>query len=541
MKKLTTKQEAREKLKAGIDKLEEAVGCTLGPKGRYVVIQNLGGTPNATKDGVTVAKSIHLEDPVEDLGASIAKQASQETMKKAGDGTTTSIVLAKALVEEGNKLVQAGINPIDIKRGMDKAIAAYTQGIESMAITIDEDPSKLKQVATISANNDEHIGNLIAEAMEMVSKDGVITVENSNTTRTYIEKVNGLQFDRGWISPYFVKEMGTKSSTLENPYILIYDKKIIHDKQIIPALEIAANNNKPLLIICEDVEGQALSTIIYNKLQGNVDVVAVKAPWFGKYRRDAMEDIALVTGATVISEEMGMSLLELTEDYLGQAKKSVTSPISTTIFEGYGDTEYIDETIESLRNQLDLPDQDDFSREKLRDRIAKLIGGVAVLYVGAHTEVELRDKKDLIDDALHATKAAIKEGILPGGGTALLKLSQTFEVSGIGEGDEQLGVNIVKKALSAPLRKIAENAGKSGDEIITRLRNEQEFNVGYNAATDNIENLVDSGIIDPAMVTRLALQNAGSVAGILLMSEAVISFPMNNPEAAYGIPTNPNP
>ncbi|MBT8221432.1 MAG: chaperonin GroEL [Bacteroidia bacterium] len=520
-KEIRFDSEAREKLKSGIDALANAVKVTLGPKGRNVVIQKSFGAPSITKDGVTVAKEIELEDPVENLGAQMVKEVASKTADIAGDGTTTATVLAQAIVTAGMKNVAAGANPMDIKRGIDKAVKSVIKNLESQTEIVGDDFKKIQQVGSISANNDEEIGKLIADAMKRVSKDGVITVEESKGTDTYVDEVLGMQFDRGYLSPYFVTNPDNMTSEYENPLVLIHDKKISNMQDIVPILEKAVQAGRPLLIIAEDIESQALGVLVVNRLRAQLKVVAVKAPGFGDRRKAMLEDIAILTGGTVISEEQGYKLESTEIDHLGQAEKIVVDKDNTTIVNGKGHNDQIKARIAQIKQQIETTTSD-YDREKLQERLAKLSGGVAVLYVGAPTEVEMKEKKDRVDDALHATRAAVEEGIVVGGGVALVKAIKGLDkVKGV-NGDEDMGVAIVKKALEAPIRIIAENAGVEGSVVLQKVL-DSKGDTGYNAREDKYEDLKKAGIIDPTKVTRIALENAGSIAGMVLTTECVIS------------------
>jgi chaperonin GroEL len=524
---------ARESLKKGIDALSNAVKVTLGPKGRNVVIQKSFGAPVITKDGVTVAKEIELKDPVENMGAQMVKEVASKTADIAGDGTTTATVLAQSLVNAGMKHVVAGASPIDIKRGVDKAVAEVVKHLKDQSEVIGDDFEKIQQVGSISANNDSEIGTLIAEAMQKVTKDGVITVEEAKGTDTYVDEVLGMQFDRGYLSPYFVTDTDNMVCEYENPLILIHDKKISNVQSIVPVLEQASQNGRPLMIIAEDVDSQALGLLVVNRLRGGLKVVAVKAPGFGDRRKAMLEDIAVLTGGTVISEEQGYKLENTDLSHLGSAEKISVDKDNTTVVKGHGDQEQINSRINQIKQQIETTTSD-YDREKLQERLAKLSGGVAVLYVGAPTEVEMKEKKDRVDDALHATRAAIEEGIVAGGGVALVRaISSLNRFKGLNE-DENIGIAMVKKALESPLRTIAENAGMEGSVILQRVKNSRG-DIGYNARTDKFENLKKAGVIDPTKVTRIALENAASIASMVLTTECVIS---DHPEEdnAMGMP-----
>jgi len=513
--------EARTKLKSGIDQLANAVKVTLGPKGRNVVIQKSFGAPVITKDGVTVAKEIELEDAIENMGAQMVKEVASKTADAAGDGTTTATVLAQAMVNAGMKYVTAGANPMDLKRGIDKAVAAVIADLKNQSEVVGSDFSKIKQVASISANNDDEIGSLIADAMKRVTKDGVITVEEAKGTDTYVDEVIGMQFDRGYLSPYFITNTENMTTEYENPLILIHDKKISNVQEIVPVLEKAVQTGRPLLIIAEDVDSQALGTLVVNRLRAGLKIVAVKAPGFGDRRKAMLEDIAILTGGVVISEEKGYKLENATVAELGQAEKITVDKDNTTIVNGKGQQVDINARIGQIKAQIETTTSD-YDKEKLQERLAKLAGGVAVLYVGAATEVEMKEKKDRVDDALHATRAAVEEGIVAGGGVALVRSIESIkDLKGVNE-DENLGIQIVKKALEAPLRIIAENAGVDGSVVFQEVAKSKGAN-GYNARTNEYEDLKKAGVIDPTKVTRVALENAGSIASMVLTTECVIS------------------
>ncbi|MCB9284413.1 MAG: chaperonin GroEL [Lewinellaceae bacterium] len=520
-KEITFNVEARDKLKTGVDALANAVKVTLGPRGRNVVIQKSFGAPQVTKDGVTVAKEIELEDPVANMGAQMVKEVASKTADIAGDGTTTATVLAQAMITAGLKNVVAGANPMDLKRGIDKAVKVVVDDLVKQSEIIGNDFEKIEQVAAISANNDEEIGKLIADAMRRVSKDGVITVEEAKGTDTYVEEVMGMQFDRGYLSPYFVTNADTMVSEYENPYILIYDKKISNMQDIVPILEKVISSNRPLLIIAEDVESQALGVLVVNRLRANLKVVAVKAPGFGDRRKAMLEDIAILTGGTVISEEKGYKIENAELSHLGQCEKISIDKDNTTIVNGRGSEEQIKARINQIKQQVETTTSD-YDREKLQERLAKLAGGVAVLYVGAPTETEMKEKKDRVDDALHATRAAIEEGIVTGGGVALVRSIDSLKsLKGANE-DESIGVDIVRKALESPLRTIANNAGQEGSVILQKVV-ESKGSQGYNARTLVYEDLKKAGVIDPTKVTRIALENAASIAGMVLTTEVVVN------------------
>ena len=513
--------EARNKMKKGVDTLSDAVKVTLGPKGRNVVLEKKFGAPTVTKDGVTVAKEIELEDSIENMGAQMIKEVASKTADIAGDGTTTATVLAQSIISEGLKIVAAGGNPMDIKRGIDKAVSKVVEHLKGQSQAVGNDSSKIQQVASISANNDNEIGKLIAEAMKKVGKEGVITVEEARGTETGIEVVEGMQFDRGYISPYFVTNSEKMEAELENPYILIYDKKISNMKDILHILEKVAQSGRPLLIISEDLEGEALATLVVNKLRGTLKVAAVKAPGFGDRRKEMLEDIAKLTAGTVISEEQGYKLENADLSYLGTSKSVTIDKDNTIIVGGKGKKEDITGRINQIKAQIETTTSD-YDKEKLQERLAKLSGGVAVLNIGAATEMEMKAKKDLVDDALHATRAAVEEGIVPGGGVAYIRAIEVLEkMKGVNE-DETTGVAIVKRALEEPLRQIVENAGFEGSIVVQKVK-EGKGDYGFNARTDQYENLYKSGVIDPTKVTRIALENAASIAGMLLTTECVIA------------------
>lgn len=517
--------ESRDGLKRGIDTLANAVKVTLGPKGRNVVIDKSGLSPIVTKDGVSVAKEIELKDPIENIGAQIVKEVASKTADIAGDGTTTATVLAQSIMTSGIKNVTAGANPIDLKRGMDKAVEAIVAELDTISSKIGNDYEKIRQVASISANNDDTIGTLIADAMQQVGIEGVITVEEAKGIETELKTVEGMQFDRGYISPYFVTDNAKMEANYETPYILIFDKKISHVKQFLPILEKVVQTGKPLVIIAEDVEGDVLGTLVLNRVRAGLKVVAVKAPGFGEKRKQMLEDIAILTGGTLISEELGRTLEEATIDDLGIAEKVIVAKDTTTIVNGYGASEDINARIETIKNQID-GSTSDYEREKLQERLAKMVGGVAVLYIGAATEVEMKEKKDRVDDALSATRAAVEEGIVPGGGVALIRAAHVLDSLKLTNEDESIGVQIIKKCTEEPLRTICYNAGVDASVIIRDIKNNPDVGYGYNARTEQFENLLDSGVIDPTKVTRVALQHAASVASMVLMTEcAVINIP----------------
>lgn len=512
--------DARARLKEGVDELADAVKVTLGPKGRNVVLEKKFGAPQITKDGVTVAKDIELSDPYRNMGAQMVKEVASKTGEIAGDGTTTATILAQAIINVGLKNITAGANPMDVKRGIDKAVEKVVKHLASQAKLIGDDLKKIEQVARISANDDEEIGKLIAEAMEKVHKEGVITVEESKGTTTSVEVVEGMQFDRGYISAYFVTNAEKMEAELENPYILIYDKKVSTMKDMLPILESTAQTGRPLLIVSEDVEGEALATLVVNRLRGSLKVCAVKAPGFGDRRKEMLEDIAILTGGTVISEEKGLKLEHTTLDMLGASEKVTVNKENTTIVNGYGDKEMIKARVAQIKQQMTTTTSD-YDKEKLQERLAKLSGGVAVLYIGAASEVEMKSKKDRVDDSLHATRAAIEEGIVPGGGVAYIRAIAALEnLKGDNE-DQTTGIEIVKRAIEEPLRQIAINAGREGAVVAQNVKS-GKGDYGYNAQTDKFEKLYTSGVIDPVKVVRVALENAASVAGMFLTTEAVV-------------------
>jgi len=515
--------EARNKMKKGVDTLANAVKVTLGPKGRNVVIEKKFGAPSVTKDGVTVAKEIELEDPIENMGAQMVKEVASKTADIAGDGTTTATVLAQSIISEGLKNVAAGANPMDLKRGIDKAVIAIVANLKSQSVAVGENgkENKIEQVASISANNDESIGKLIAQAMTKVGKEGVITVEEAKGTDTTVEVVEGMQFDRGYVSPYFVTNSEKMIADLENPYILIYDKKISSMKDILHILEKVAQSGRPLLIIAEDLEGEALATLVVNKLRGTLKVAAVKAPGFGDRRKEMLQDIAVLTKGTVVSEEQGYKLENVDLTYLGQASSIAIDKDNTTIVGGKGEKDDISARVNQIKSQIESTTSD-YDKEKLQERLAKLSGGVAVLYVGAATEVEMKEKKDRVDDALHATRAAVEEGIVPGGGVAYIRAIDSLDgLEGINN-DETTGIQIVRRAVEEPLRQIVVNSGIEGSIVVQKIK-EGKGDFGFNARTEVYENLLAAGVIDPTKVTRIALENAASIAGMLLTTECVIS------------------
>lgn len=512
--------ESRDALKRGVDALANAVKVTLGPKGRNVVIEKSFGAPHVTKDGVSVAKEIELEDKVENMGAQMVKEVASKTNDLAGDGTTTATVLAQAVVREGLKNVAAGANPMDLKRGIDKAVSVVVGSLKTQSQEVGDSSEKIKQVASISANNDETIGSLIAEAFGKVGKEGVITVEEAKGTDTYVDVVEGMQFDRGYQSPYFVTDSEKMITDLENPYILLVEKKISSMKELLPVLEPVAQQGKPLLIISEEVEGEALATLVVNKLRGSLKIAAVKAPGFGDRRKAMLEDIAILTGGTVISEERGFTMENATIEMLGTAEKVTIDKDNTTIVNGGGQEDLIKGRVAQIKAQLEASTSD-YDKEKLQERLAKLAGGVAVLYVGAASEVEMKEKKDRVDDALHATRAAVEEGIVAGGGVALVRAIDVLDIKGDNQ-DETTGIKIVKRAIEEPLRQIVANAGGEGSVIVAKVE-EGKDDFGYNAKTEEFTNMLEAGIIDPTKVTRVALENAASVAGMLLTTECVIT------------------
>lgn len=513
--------QAREELKKGVDELADAVKVTLGPKGRNVIIEKKFGAPHITKDGVTVAKEIELEDPFQNMGAQLVKEVASKTGDDAGDGTTTATVLAQAIVNVGLKNVAAGANPMDLKRGIDKAVAKVVEGIKAQAQEVGDDFEKIESVARISANNDSEIGQLIAEAMKKVKKEGVITVEEAKGTDTTVDIVEGMQFDRGYISPYFVTNTEKMECEMDTPYILIYDKKISALKDMLPVLEATAQTGRPLLIIAEDVDSEALATLVVNRLRGSLKICAVKAPGFGDRRKEMLEDIAVLTGGVVISEEKGLKLESTTIEMLGRAEKITVNKENTTVVNGMGSKDSIAARVAQIKAQIETTTSD-YDREKLQERLAKLAGGVAVLYIGAASEVEMKEKKDRVDDALSATRAAIAEGIVPGGGVAYIRCIPALDgLKGANE-DETTGIEIVKRAIEEPLRQITANAGVEGAVVVQKVK-DGEGDFGYNARTDTYENFFAAGVIDPAKVTRVALENAASIAGMFLTTECVIA------------------
>ncbi len=520
-KEIKFEMEARDMLKKGVDSLADAVKVTLGPKGRNVIIDKKYGAPQITKDGVTVAKEIELDDSFQNMGAQLVKEVASKTNDDAGDGTTTATVLAQSIIGVGLKNVTAGANPMDLKRGIDKAVTKVVENLKEQAVEIGDDLKKIENVAKISANGDESIGKLIAEAMQKVSKEGVITIEEAKGTETYVDVVEGMQFDRGYISPYFVTDTESMEVEFENPLILIHDKKISAIKDLLPILEKGVQTGKPLLIIAEDIDSEALTTLVVNRLRGSLKIAAVKAPGFGDRRKEMLEDIAILTGGTVVSDEKGLTLENATLDMLGSAEKVSIDKDTTTIVNGEGDKDAIQARIGQIRMQIDKTTSD-YDREKLQERLAKLAGGVAVLYVGAASEVEMKEKKDRVEDALSATRAAVEEGTVPGGGVAYIRASEALEGLKGENDDETTGIEIVKRAIEEPLRQIVANSGKEGAVIVQRVR-EGKADFGYNARTDQYENLYETGVIDPTKVARVALENAASIAGMFLTTECVIT------------------
>ena len=529
-KEIHFSEEARRSILNGVNTLADAVRVTLGPKGRNVVIEKSFGSPVVTKDGVTVAKEIELEDKFENMGAQMVKEVASKTSDVAGDGTTTATVLAQAIVKEGSKMVAAGANPMDLKRGIDKAVGVVVEGLKKLSKPTKEQ-KEIAQVGTISANNDETIGNIIAEAMNKVGKEGVITVEEAKGMETTLDVVEGMQFDRGYLSPYFVTDPDRMEAVLEDAFILIHEKKISNMKDILPVLEQIAKSGKPLLIIAEDVEGEALATLVVNKLRGTLNCCAVKAPGFGDRRKAMLEDIAVLTGGKMIAEELGIKLESISLDDLGRAKRIVVDKENTTIIDGAGSKEAIEGRVKQIRAQIEETTSD-YDREKLQERLAKLVGGVAVINVGAATETEMKEKKARVEDALHATRAAVEEGIVPGGGVALIRTIPELEKMNLENHDQQIGVNIVKRALEEPIRQIVANAGLEPSVVVQKVL-EGKGDFGFNAATDEYENMLESGIIDPTKVTRTAIQNAASVASLMLTTEAMVAeIPEEKPAAA---------
>ncbi len=528
-KNITFDQDARNAIKKGVDKLADAVKVTLGPKGRNVILDKKFGAPSFTKDGVTVAKEIELKDPIENMGAQLVKEVASKTADDAGDGTTTATALAQSIFATGIKNVAAGANPMDLKRGIEKAVEAVVENLAAQSKPI-SNSDEIAQVGTISANNDSEIGSMIADAMDKVGKDGVITVEEAKGTETDVRTVEGMQFDRGYLSPYFVTNTDKMEVELESPYILIYDKKISSMKELLPVLETVAQTSKPLLIIAEDVDGEALATLVVNKIRGSLKIAAVKAPGFGDRRKAMLEDIAILTGGAVISEERGYKLENATIEYLGSAEKVNIDKDNTTLINGAGKKDDITARINQIKSQVETTTSD-YDREKLQERLAKLSGGVAILYIGAATEVEMKEKKDRVDDALHATRAAVQEGVVAGGGVAFIRSISALESVDAANNDEQTGINIIKTALESPLRIIVENAGCEASVVVQRVK-EGKDDFGYNAQTDKYENLFKAGVIDPTKVTRLALENAASIAALLITTECVIADEPEDENAA---------
>ena len=522
--------ESRDLLKSGVDQLADAVKVTLGPKGRNVIIEKKFGAPHITKDGVSVAKEVELEDPFENMGAQLVKEVASKTGDDAGDGTTTATVLAQSIIGVGLKNVTAGANPMDLKRGIDKAVAAVVESIKAQSEEIGDDYTKIENVARISANNDEEIGKLIAEAMKTVKKEGVITVEEAKGTDTTVDVVEGMQFDRGYISPYFVNNAEKMTCEMDSPAILIYDKKISNLQDLLPVLEPVAKSGRPLLIIAEDVDSQALATLVLNSLRGSLKICAVKAPGFGDRRKEMLQDIAILTGGVVISEEVGLKLENATPEMLGRADKVTIDKEKTTIVDGAGDKEAIAQRVATIKTQIEKTTSD-YDREKLQERLAKLAGGVAVLHVGAPSEVEMKEKKDRVDDALCATRGAMAEGIVPGGGVAYIRAIPAVEALKGANDDETIGIEIIKRAIEEPLRQIVANAGKEGAVVVQKVKDGQG-DFGYNARTDTYENFHAAGVIDPAKVTRVALENAASIAGMFLTTECVIADKKEDAPAA---------
>ena len=532
-KQIVYSEASRQAILRGVNQLADAVKVTLGPKGRNVVLEKKFGGPNITKDGVTVAKEIELKDPLENMGAQMVREVASKTSDVAGDGTTTATILAQAIFREGVKHVAAGANPMALKRGIERAVEVATEEVKKLSKTVADDVEKITQVATISANGDKTIGGIIADAMKKVGKDGVITVEESRTMHTELDTVDGMQFDRGYLSPYFVTDAERMEAVLEDPYILIHEKKISNMKDLLPVLEQIARSGKPLLIIAEEVEGEALATLVVNKLRGTLNACAVKAPGFGDRRKAMLEDIAILTGGKSIMEETGIKLEGVRLEDLGRAKRVTVDKDNTTIVDGAGKEKDIQGRIKQLRAQIEETTSD-YDREKLQERLAKLAGGVAVVKVGAATETEMKEKKARVEDALHATRAAVEEGIVPGGGVALLRASKALTTLKL-EGDEQIGVDIVRRACEEPLRQIVSNSGTEGAIVVGKVRENENANFGYNAATDVYEDLVQAGVIDPTKVTRSALQNASSIASLMLTTEAMVAeIPEKKPAPAPG-------
>ena len=525
---------AREELKKGVDQLSNAVKVTLGPKGRNVILDKKYGAPHITKDGVSVAREVELEDEFQNIGAQLVKEVASKTNDDAGDGTTTATVLAQCIVNEGLKNVAAGANPMDVKRGIDKAVKRVVEAIKAQAQEVGDDFGKIENVARVSANNDGEIGQLIAEAMKKVKKDGVITIEEAKGTDTRVDVVEGMQFDRGYISPYFVTNTEKMECEMENPRILIFDKKISGLKDILPLLQATVQEHRPLLIIAEDVDGEGLASLVVNRLRGSLEVCAVKAPGFGDRRKEMLEDIAILTGGTVISEEKGLTLEKATVDMLGTAEKVTVNKENTTIVNGAGDKQAIADRVAQIRAQIDVT-KSTYDKEKLQERLAKLAGGVAVLYIGAPSEVEMKEKKDRVDDALSATRAAVAEGIVPGGGVAYVRCLEALEGFAGDNADENTGINIIRRAIEEPLRQIVDNAGLEGAVVVNKVK-EGKGDFGYNARTDQYENLFETGVIDPAKVARVALENAASIAGMFLTTECVIAEKKEPEPAAPAAP-----
>src|ERR1700744_1137128 len=533
-KQLFFSTDARNKMKRGVDILADAVKVTLGPKGRNVVIEKKFGAPSVTKDGVTVAKEIELEDAIENLGAQMVKEVASKTADLAGDGTTTATVLAQSIISEGIKNVAAGANPMDLKRGIDKAVSAVVENLKKQSEKVGNDNKKIEQVASISANNDNEIGKLIAQAMAKVGNEGVITVEEAKGTETTVDVVEGMQFDRGYLSPYFVTNTEKMQVELQNPFILIYEKKVSTLKDILPILESVVQSGRPLLIIAEDVDGEALATLVVNKLRGSLKIAAVKAPGFGDRRKEMLQDIAVLTGGTVISEDQGYKLDNATIASLGQAESITIDKDNTTVVGGKGEKDNITGRVNQIKSQIESTTSD-YDREKLQERLAKLSGGVAVLYVGASTEVEMKEKKDRVDDALHATRDAVEEGIVPGGGVAYIRAIESLDGIQADNADEKTGVNIIRRSLEEPLRQIVANAGLEGSIIVQKIR-EGKADFGYNARTDKYENLIKAGVIDPTKVARVALENAASIAAKLLTTECILADEPEDDKAGAGAP-----
>ena len=534
-KKIIFDTDARDGVKRGVDALANAVKVTLGPKGRNVIIGKAFGSPQVTKDGVTVAKEIELEDALENMGAQMVKEVASKTNDLAGDGTTTATILAQAIVKEGLKNVASGANPLDLKKGIDKSVSAIVSNLEKQSVEVGNSSEKIKQVASISANNDENIGNLITDAFDKVGKEGVITVEEAKGTDTYVDVVEGMQFDRGYLSPYFVTDSEKMLTDLETPYILLYDKKISSMKDLLPVLEPVAQTGKPLLVIAEDVDGEALATLVVNKLRGALKIAAVKAPGFGDRRKAMLEDLAILTGGTVVSEERGFTLETTTIEMLGTAEKVTIDKDNTTVVNGSGNSKAIRDRVNQIKAQIESSTSD-YDKEKLQERLAKLSGGVAVLYVGAPSEVEMKEKKDRVDDALNATRAAVEEGIVAGGGVALFNTKKILEKLKSDNADEATGIQIVYKAIESPLRIIVENSGGEGSVVISKIL-EGDSNYGYNAKEGTFVDMLKEGIIDPKKVTRVALENAASVAGMILTTEcALVDIKEDSPAAGGGMP-----